>query len=304
MKAIYIILAFLMIFTGNLYSQEDDLMDLLDEEVGETVIYTFATFKSTRIINGQSIERMQSRQLDFRVNHRFGQISTGAYELWGLDNALINFCFEYGATDWLQLGVRRGTEQKTYDGSIKISILRQVESGKVMPVSVSFFSDLAIPTVKIIDKTIDSALIHRLGFTHQLLIARKFSDKLSLQLSPTYVHRNRVNSYEENDIYAIGIGGKFKFHRRVSLMFEYFYTSHALKSEDPYKFYNPLALGFDIETGGHVFQLFLTNSKPMVEKGFISETTGNILDGGIYFGFNISRVFAIPKKGKKSHTNI
>lgn len=294
-KILFILLAFCLISTGKLFSQEDDLLNMLEEEVGEEKIFTIATFKSTRIINGQSIERMQSHQLDFRVNHRFGQLNSGAYELWGLDNAIINFCFEYGVTDWLQVGLRRGTEQKTYDGSLKLSLLRQVESGGKMPVSVSLFADMAINTLKITDPNIEDLLKHRLGFTYQLLVAHKFSDKLSLQLSPTFVHKNRVNYYEVNDIYAIGIGGKFKFHRRISLMAEYFYTSHAVKSEAPNKFYNPLAIGFDIETGGHVFQLFVTNSKPMVEKGFISETNGSWLDGGIYFGFNISRVFAVPR---------
>jgi len=305
-KILFVILAFSMFSTSKLFSQEDSLMNLLDNEVGTETIYTIATFKSTRIINGQSIERMHKRQLDFRVNHRFGQLNSGGYELWGLDNALINFCFEYGVTNWLQIGVRRGTEQKTYDGSAKLSILRQTDEGRVMPVSVSLFGDVAYNSLKTLKSP---TLKHRLAYTSQLLIARKFTERLSLQLSPSFVHRNRVgykmvegdttHYYDKNDIYALGIGGKFKVLRRVCLMAEYFYTSHAIESPKQNKYYNPLSLGVDIETGGHVFQLFVTNSRAMIEKGFIAETTSSWKDSGLYFGFNISRVFAINMFSKK-----
>jgi hypothetical protein len=278
------------------FSQDDDLLNILDEEVGEEINYTAYTFKTTRIINGHSIEQMKKRQLDFRVNHRFGQINSGAYELWGLDNAFINIAFEYGITDWLMAGIRRGTYQKTYDGSLKFRILRQSKGAKVMPVSLSYFTDMSINTLKVTDPNIEDNFVNRLAFTHQILVARKFSEKLSLQLTPSFVHRNLVNADEENDIYAIGIGGRYKFVRRVAFTFEYFYASHTANNEN---YFNPLALGVDIETGGHVFQLFFTNSRPMVEKGFLAETTGNWLDGGIYFGFNISRVFAIRKKSEK-----
>lgn len=145
---------------------------------------------------------------------------------------------------------------------------------------------------------IDSVFTRRLSYTHQLLVARKFNEKISVQLMPTFVHRNFVSHYEPNDVYALGVGGRYKFHRRVAIMFEYFYCSHVSESQSNdnlYDRYNPLSIGFDIETGGHVFQLFLSNATIMEEAGFITETTGDILNGGIYFGFNISRVFAVGK---------
>lgn len=116
-----------------------------------------------------------------------------------------------------------------------------------------------------------------------------------MQLSPSFVHRNLVNADEENNIFAIGFGGRFKISRRIAFTFEYFYATH---TADNGNFFNPLAVGFDIETGGHVFQVFFTNSRPMVEKGFIAETTGSWSDGGVYFGFNMSRVFAFKKRKK------
>lgn len=295
MKKLYILTIAFVFFFSQSYAQ-DDLMNMLDDEVEEEIEYTAYTFKSTRIINGHSIERMQKGQLDFRINHRFGQMNSGAYQLWGLDNALINFSFEYGINDWLMLGLRRGTNKKTYDGSLKLTIIRQSKGKRVMPVSVSYYGDVSLKTLRgyldlpdMRDGVFDDYM-SRMGFTHQLLIAHKFNEALSLQLSPTFVHRNYVIEGEKNDILAMGIGGRYKFIRRVAVTFEYFYTNHA-KSDNAY--FNPLAIGFDIETGGHVFQVFATNSKAMIEDGFIGETTGDWLNGGIYFGFNISRVFAI-----------
>jgi hypothetical protein len=234
---------------------------------------------------------MKKQQLDFRNNHRIGEITRGAYELWGLDNALVSFDFGYGVNDWLMVGIRRSTYQKVYDGSLKISILRQTKGAKNVPVAISYYGSAAYRTQKgfITD---DQAKSLRMSCTNQILIARKFNETLSLQLSPTYVHRNLVEYNEKNDILAAGIGGRLKFHRRVTFNFEYFWTSQSMDLDE---YYAPLSVGFDIETGGHVFQLFFTNSQIMEESGFISDKNGNWLDGDIFFGFNISRVFAVGK---------
>lgn len=283
---------------------QDDLMSMLDSSTVPTPHEVLATFKSDRIINGQSIERMHEGQLDFRINHRFGQLNSGAYNLFGLDNALINFCLEYGIKNWWQVGVRRGTDNKTYDGSFKFSLLRQTTGGAgSMPVSISFFTDASIKTIK--DPTYVTTA-DRMAFTYQLLIARKFNENLSLQLSPSFVHRNivanadTVNHFvaEKNDVLACGLGGRYKLTRRLSLTFEYFYSS-AVGKNTATKYYYPISLGVDLETGGHVFQLFITNSQKMVEDGFITQTQGDISKGGIYFGFNISRVFGGGKKVKE-----
>ena len=303
-KKIYFIFAILFGFTWQTKAQED-LLNELEGQVEEEIQYVSYTFKSTRIINGHSIERMKAKQLDFRINHRFGQINSGIYELGGLDNALINFSFEYGINDWLMAGIRRGTDKKTYDGSLKFTILKQSKGKVNMPVSLSYYTNISqktmrgymdLPNIKDADFSINK---HRLAFAHQLLVARKFNEALSVQISPTYVHRNYVNITDNNDVIAVGFGGRYKFIRRLAFTWEYFYTNN-VSSDNSYKY--PLAFGFDLETGGHVFQLFLCNSMPMVEDGFISETTGNWLDGGVYFGFNMSRVFAIGgEKDKEEH---
>ncbi len=276
----------------SLYSQ-DDLLGILDDEVEEEIDYTAYTFKSSRIINMHSIEQMKTGELDFRINHRFGTVNSGAYEMFGLDNALINLCFDYGVTDWFMVGLRRGTYQKTYDGSLKFRIFRQSKGLKVMPVTLSYYVDMSVNTLKITDPSIEDIFSNRLAYTHQLLIARKFNERLSLQLIPSFVHRNLVPDDEENDIYAIGIGGRYKFARRLAITFEYAYASNTAGDN---KYYNPFSIGLDIETGGHVFQVFFTNAQAMVEKAVIAETTGNWLEGNFRFGFNMSRVFTLSKK--------
>ncbi len=284
----FLLIIFSLLGSAPLLAQED-LLNELNTAVGKQTDYTFATFKSTRVINGNSIEQMKTRQLDFRVNHRFGTVNGGAYTLFGLDQAFVNLSLEYGITDWLQIGIRRGTYRKTYDGSVKLRLLRQSSGKKVMPVSISYFADMAVNTLKITNPNIENILINRLSYTHQLLIARKFNERLSLQLSPSFVHRNLVSQDEENNIYAVGFGGRYKITRRVGISFEYFWASNTAGNTN---FHNSASIGVDIETGGHVFQLFLTNSTAMLESVFIPETKGNWLDGGIHFGFNISRVFA------------
>lgn len=267
---------------------QDDLLDLLDEQVEEEPVEVAYTFKSTHIINSHTIERMKKNQLDFRVNHRFGEINSGAYDFWGLDNALISLDLGYGIYDWLMVGIRRSTFEKTYDASLKFTLWRQTSGAKVFPVSISYYTNMAINSMK--DELMDSLFSYRLNYTHQMLIARKFNEAISVQIMPTFVHRNLVDFDEENTIFSIGVGGRYKFTRRLALTAEYFWANHTMPND---KYFNPLSFGIDIETGGHVFQLFFSNTRIMEETGFISETSGSWLDGGIYFGFNISRVFAI-----------
>jgi Membrane bound beta barrel domain (DUF5777) len=270
-----------------------DIDDLLEEAVGSTTEYTTATFKSTRIINGHSIERMPEGQLDFRIAHRFGQLNTGAYNLWGLDQANIHFSLEYGIVDWLMLGVGRGTYEKTYDGFFKLSLLRQSKGDRNMPVSVSWFSSMAINSLKWTG-TGNLDFWYRVTYVHQLLIARKFNERFSLALNPTFIHRNMVKTeLDPNDIWALGAGARFKLTKRFSLNAEYYYVIPPENDFRSIETFNPLSIGVDIETGGHVFTIMLTNSLAMIEKGFISETTGDWGNAGIHLGFNISRVFAL-----------
>jgi hypothetical protein len=277
---------------------QDDLMNLLNENAPKEINYATATFKSTRIMNGHSIEKMPPGQLDFRISHRFGTINSGAYNFFGLDQSNVHFGLEYGIFKWLMIGIGRGTYEKTFDGFAKFSILRQSSGAKVMPVSVSVLSTAALKSEKWADQTRTNYFSSRLSYVGQVLIARKINPSFSVQLTPSYIHRNLVaTELDPNDLYAIGAGGRMKLSKRISLNAEYYYLANP-KTYMSRKVYNPLSLGVDIETGGHVFQLFFTNSLAMIEKGFIGETTGSWTKGDIHFGFNISRVFTLKKEKK------
>lgn len=277
---------------------QDDLMNLLNKDAPKEINYTTATFKSTRIMNGHSIERMPEGQLDVRISHRFGTLNSGAYNFFGLDQSNIHLGLEYGITNWLMVGVGRSEFEKTYDGFAKFSILRQSTGLKEMPVSVSVVISIALKTIKFPDQTRTNYFTSRLAYVAQVLIARKISEGFSLQLTPSYIHRNLVaTELDPNDILALGAGARLKLTKRVSLNGEYFYIANLKTYMNP-QIYNPLSLGFDIETGGHVFQLFFTNSLGMTEKQFIGATTGQWKKGDIHFGFNISRVFTLKKHRK------
>ncbi|MCA6073572.1 DUF5777 family beta-barrel protein [Fulvivirga sedimenti] len=287
---------FLLISSSAIYAQ-DDLLDILDEEAGETTEYTYATFKDTRIIHGQSVELTSPGELQFVIQHRFGKINDGAYNFFGLDQATMRMGLQYGVTSWLNVGIGRSSFKKTFDGYLKAKVLRQSAGKKSMPVSVSVYTSAALNSLRWDDPERTNYFSSRMSYSGQLLIARKWNNSISLQVMPTYVHRNLVATEEDqNDIYAIGVGGRVKVSNRVAITGEYYYQLDGYNATITN---NSIALGVDIETGGHVFQFHLTNSKGMIEPYFIAETQGDILNGDIYFGFNISRVFVLKKENRK-----
>lgn len=281
-----------------IYAQEDEdsLLDLLGPEEPVTE-YATASFKTTRIINSHSLENTGHGVLDVKISHRFGFINSGYYEIFGLDQASIRLGLDYGLTDWLMIGVGRSTYEKTYDGFVKARILRQSKGAKNMPITLSWLSTMTINTLRWADPDRENLSTSRYAYAHQLIVGRKFSEGFTMQLMPSVVHRNLVATVDDaHDIFAMGVGGRVKLSKRVAVNLEYYY---ALPDQLPEGKTNSLSVGFDIETGGHVFQLHFTNSTHMVEKGFITENTGEWLDGGIHFGFNVSRVFTVYRPREK-----
>ena len=276
--------------------EEDDLMSLLENGEEETVDYTYATFKTTRVINSHSIEQPAKGVLLFLIQHRFGRLNTGPYELFGLDLADIRLGLEYGVTDRLSLGIGRSSFEKTYDGFVKYKLLRQSTGARNMPVTLSYYGSTSLMSLKWEDLGLEDRenyFSSRMAYTNMLLVARKFSSSISLQLMPTYLHKNLVPAEEDaNDIFSIGFGGRVKLTNRISINAEYFYTP---PEQISYEFNQPFSIGFDIETGGHVFQLHFSNARAFFDKGYLTETAGEWTKGDIYFGFNISRVFTIVK---------
>ncbi len=290
MRKYYVLL--IVLFNHNI-SQGQDIDDLMNEIAGKDLYETTATFKSTHVVTGHSVELMKKGQLDFRIAHRFGQLNSGYYNLWGLDEAHIHFGFDLGVMDWLMVGIGRGTYEKTYDGLLKFKLTKQREGENSFPISISILNTMSANTLHLY-KPGKEYLTDRLSYAHQVLVARKFNDRFSFQLAPSYVHKNIVpTELDPNDTFSVGLGGRFKLSKRVSVNMEYYYVVPPVNDFRSLETYNPLSIGFDIETGGHVFQVFLSNSVAMIEKGFITETTGNWLDGGVHIGFNVSRVFSL-----------
>ncbi len=268
---------------------QQDLMDILDKETEDSSLYTEQTFKGTRLINGHSIETRRRGVLDVIIGHRFGRLNSGAYELFGLDESNVRLGADFGVTDRFNIGVGRNSFEKTYDGFLKYKFLWQ-RPGSV-PVSIVGLTSAALKTLKTGDPAGEPDVSERMTYSYQLIIAKKFTPAFSLQISPTLVHRNSViEEQDPNDIYALGAGGRIKLTKSLSLNAEYYYQFNT-RANSPIQ--NSLAIGFDIETGGHVFQLHFTNSRAMNEKGFITETTGDFFDADIHFGFNISRTFQL-----------
>jgi hypothetical protein len=309
----------LVLASGIIFGQEEDLLSLVGDTKEEGPKKVYATFKTVRIGNAQTIETVKKKHLDFRISHRFGNIYNSDLKnpinktfqsFLGFDAVSdIRMSLDYGITDDITIGIGRSRFNYLADGSFKWKILKQT-SDFSMPVSVAFFSSLGYihaPTtdnamygVGVIVKDFPTNELHRLNYFNQLIIASKLNEWLSVEVLPSYLHRNfikeNINSNnkapEENGFFSLGIGGRFKLTKRMSFIGDYFYNfSDFYKNNE--KAFNPLALGFEIETGGHVFSLFFTNASGLIENNFIPYTTETWTKGQVKFGFCISRTFAL-----------
>ena len=267
------------------------LLDALNEGVEEPTVPVSATFKDTRIVNVQSNETPAEGVLHFVIAHRFGTLSSGIYDLWGLDNAQMRMALDYGITDRLAVGMARNTYQKTLEANVKARLLRQSTGPEAIPISVTWYSVAMANGLRVSEEDQPYPVSRRLSYVHQAVLARKMSEKLSLALVPSFVHRNFVEeSNDAHDLFLLGVGGRYKLGPRFSVNGEY---HHFLTQTFGDAFSPSLSLGVDIETGGHVFQLHITNARGMFERSFLAEPAGSWADGDVYFGFNLSRVFTV-----------
>jgi hypothetical protein len=274
---------------------QPDLLDVLNEGVEAPTTPVSATFKDTRVINVQSNETAASGVLHFVIAHRFGRLNEGAYALWGLDNASMRMSFDYGLTDRLQVGLGRSTLGKTYEASAKLRVLRQTTGGRNFPIGLTLFSSAFCTGIRWADPDRTNYVSSRLSFVHQAIFSRKFNDDFSVVVVPSMTHRNLVPTPDvAHDVYTVGLGGRYKLNSRFSINGEV----HAFASGRTASMQPSMSIGCDIETGGHVFQLHLTNSSGMFESAFLTETTGTWGAGDIYFGFNLSRVFTVRERNR------
>jgi hypothetical protein len=274
-----------MISTVFALAQENILSALDTQEP----VYVSSTFKGKKVVNGQSVELTSKGVLQFEIQHRFGTLNSGFYNLFGLDNSQIRLGLDYGLKDWMSVGIGRSSALKTIDASAKFRIKRQQTGVDTFPVTIVFNIAAFIKQYKWSEQQEATfEFSNQLSYAHQLLVARKINSDLSIQISPTLVHYNLANYGEKNDRMSIGFGARQRLTNRVSVNAEYFMQTPSGKINN-----DVLSFGFDIETGGHVFQLHLSNSPAMIAPAFTHETRGDWANGDIYFGFNISRVFSI-----------
>lgn len=285
----FVLFSSLLLVSFYAFSQ-DDLLKELDQKDSETKESVIGTFSGTRIVNGHSVETRGKNVLEFIITHRFGTLNSGAYEAFGLDNSVIRLGLEYGITDRLMVGIGRSSSDKTLDYFAKYKVLQQ---SNTMPVTVTAFASAAYFGLKN-DQTNQLNTMDKMAYTTQLLIARKISSRVSLQLTPSYLYRATVEQdVTVNNLVSLGMAGRFKITKSMALLLEYNLRLND-KSNSPAK--DAFGVCVEFETGGHVFQLVFTNTLGMVERQFMAETTEDFFDGDIHFGFNITRAFQLGRK--------
>jgi hypothetical protein len=274
---------------------QNNLLDSLEAATATSQKVT-GTFESQRVINAHSTEMVGQGNLDFRILHRFGTVKNGFKDLFGLDFASMRMSFDYGITDNIMVGIGRSTRGKEVDGLIKVRLLQQQIGKRNVPISLAIAQGWVINGSTWTGTGANPNIVARSSYYTQLIMARKFSNNFSMQVSPIYVRNNRTeNLTDDKNIFAPGLGMRVRLNRKFSLTADYHHFMGTLGSDKT----NPLSVGVDIETGGHVFQLHFSNSAGTNEKQYITETTGNFLKGDFRFGFNLSRMFAVGKKAKK-----
>lgn len=274
-------------------SQEKDVFDELDDLTIKESSEVIATFKSTRVMLGQSTERVKEDQLHFRISHVFSKIK-GIDNFFGMDNINnMSMSFDYGLTDYIQLGLARSNKpDKTYSGSVKLSAIRQQKGETNFPVAISYYTGMDIKTREYTPVERDENVQGRFDFINQLLVSRKVNEKLSLQLSPTWVHRNLTDDLEEpNDVYSLGMGARYLVSGSISLNAEYFYTIPTFDIHETAN--DAFTVGLDVETGGHVFQIYFTNAFALHPGKFAINQNGDFFNRDINFGFSLLREFSL-----------
>ncbi|MCB9232323.1 MAG: hypothetical protein H6581_11710 [Bacteroidia bacterium] len=308
-----LLLSLLFLIAGTAFTQ-GSLGDIFSDEDPADKLPVIATFKTTRLINAETNEQVKKGELDFRIAHRFDDISGqagGIKTLFGFDNVTdIRFSFDYGITDKWAVGFARSKGpyffHQILDFSTKIKLVTQRNKGG-FPLAVSAFLDVGLTPMKsssdIYSITyFQDNFAHRMNYVTQLILARKVTSWFSVEMLPTWVHRNYVEFGDKNDLFALGVGGRVKFTKRLGIVVDYFHTFD--KNRTPQKgFFDPLGIGLEIETGGHVFHILFSNNRGLIPGQFLTENRSDWLKGQFRMGFNISRVFNLLHKKEKNENS-
>ena len=294
MKYVYVFLVLIVFRPG--MSSAQDLWNLADSMDSGANPFVSAAFKTTRLINFQTLETLGKRTLDFRISHRFGPINSGSYDAWGIDGpANIRLGLEYSYDGRFMFGIGRSSYEKMLDGFLKYRLWRQTTDGS-MPVSVTLFAGMYYtaqhdPNEATNGYDIYSPGSNRLSYNYQVIVGRKFNSNFTLQAAPWMVHHNLVEKSEDkNDMFGVAFASRYRFAKRHALTFEYGWRINEYATQE---YFDSMGIGYELETGGHVFQIHVTNSFGIVESQYFVHTESSWEDGGIRIGFNISRVFTL-----------
>lgn len=282
----YYLYIFIFLLTSISYAQED-LLDELENDITVEKVKEIAVFKGVKIVNLESTKLIGKNQLDFIISHRFGTLRDGVDNFLGLDQASARIQFIYGITDWFNVSTSRSGFNKTYDIALKYRLVSQEKDGN--PFTIVGYNIANVNTELDRDLFPQLTFSNRLGYASQLLVSRKFNKWLSLEVAPTFLYDNTVvEDGQDNAQFAVGIGGRLKLNKRFALIADYGLHLNRVSNS---VFQNPLALGVEIETGGHVFQIHVSNSQAIYENGFFNQARGDFGAGDIFLGFNLSRSF-------------
>jgi hypothetical protein len=277
-----LLLAAALVFSVYIHAQDDLLSELDSTVVDDT--YATAAFKGLQVVTLQSTKMPAANEWYFVVSHRFGTVKNGIDEFFGLDAATTKIGGVYGITNWLSVSASRHTLLQVYEGSVKYRLARQ---NSAFPVDIVGYNTVDVNTFLEREAYPRIEFADRLTYISQLIISHKVNENLSLEVVPSYIHKNLYSpDIENNNQFTMGAGGRMKLSKRLSLNLEYGYNF-----DKPGFYQNPLSVGLDIETGGHVFQLLFTNSQAMTESGYLTNAAGDWADGDFFFGFNLYRVF-------------
>jgi hypothetical protein len=250
-------------------------------------------FRDTRVVNGQSVRTNEEGVMKFIITHRFGTLNSGKNNLFGLDEAKMRIGLDYGITNNLTIGAGRGNYKDNIDMFVKWNLLEQSTKS---PIAVTGLFSTSIKTdpFKIALQPVVTGK-HRFVYATQVMVARKFSDNISLQITPTYLHRNLVDSTQgTNGVFGLGFAGRRKISKKLTILSEYYLSS---KSQVGDSKKNVFSVGVEFDSKGHAFQLMLTNTQGMTERFYLGDTESDWLDGDIHLGFNVTRDFKV--KGRK-----
>ncbi len=284
MKSLGIVLLLMIFSFDSALAQMERRRTVTDEPV--------EVFLTMSLISMATTSNLQKNNMNSTIMHNFGLVSSGVEEFWGLDQgAAVRLGFDYGITDRLSVGIGRTSREDNVDLRFKYTLIQQMKSDKI-PVEVSIKGDIGINTQE--ERRFDFSNKDRLNMFGSIAVARKFSDKLSLQFTPMVSHFNTVvieteDQNPKHTHFGAGFGGEYRVSMKHSFSFEYF----GLIGDKTEGLKNPMAISWQIDTGGHVFQMFFMNGNWFTEQHLLARTTDDFFARDFRLGFNVNRVFGL-----------